>query len=261
MEPKCNAPLVGRPRSGLSVIMIACCLACTSPSVLAGPPFVTDDPEPVNYHYSEFYIGAQQTKSTGGRSGTLPHIEYNYGAAPDVQLHMTIPYAFNNPASGTTERGIGDTEFGVKYRFIQETENSPMVGAFPILLTHTGNSNKGLGAGSAQLFLPLWIQKKWGAWQSYGGGGYWVSHTTDIKNHWFAGWQVQKEISEHISLGGEIFHNTEQVTGQESSTGFNIGGDYNFDGHNHLLFSAGKGLRNATLTNQSSTYLAYQRKW
>jgi len=63
------------------------------------------------------------------------------------------------------------------------------------------------------------------------------------------------------SLGGEIFHNTEQATGQGSSAGFNIGGGYNFDEHNHLLFSAGKGLRNATLTNQSSTYLAYQRTW
>ena len=150
MEPKSNASLVGRRRGGLSVIMISCCLTCTSPSILASPPFVTDDPEPVDYHRSEFYIGAQQTKSTGGRNGTFPHIEYNYGAAPDVQLHMTIPYAFNNPTSGTTERGIGDTEFGIKYRFIQETENSPMVGTFPILLTHTGNSNKGLVADSVR---------------------------------------------------------------------------------------------------------------
>lgn len=245
----------------MSAIMVACCLACVPLPALAGPPFMTDDPEPVEYQHSEFYIASQQTKTTDGRSGTLPHLEYNYGVAPDLHLHIIVPYTFNSPTGGATERGIGDTELGVKYRFIPETGNSPMVGIFPILLTHTGNYDKGLGAGGTQLFLPIWIQKKWGEWQSYGGGGYWISHAPDIKNHWFTGWQVQKEISEHVTLGGEIFHSTEQVAGQGASTGFNLGGYYNFDEHNHLLFSAGKGLKNANLTNQLSTYLAYQWVW
>jgi hypothetical protein len=46
--------------------------------------------------------------------------------------------------------------------------------------------------------------------------------------------------------------------GQGSSTGFNVGGFYNFDEHNHLLFSAGKGVRNAVQTNQVSSYVGYQ---
>ena len=48
--------------------------------------------------------------------------------------------------------------------------------------------------------------------------------TTLSKNHWFFGWQLQREISEHVTLGGEIFHSTEQVTDQGYSTGFNLGG-------------------------------------
>lgn len=261
MAAKGNVPLTSKRGRNLSIIMVACCLVYAPLPALAGPPFMTDDPEPVEYRHSEFYIASQQTKSAGGRSGTLPHIEYNYGAAPDVHLHIIVPYAFNSPAGGATESGIGDTELGIKYRFAQETENSPMAGIFPILLTHTGDYNKGLGAGGTQLFLPVWLQKKWGEWQSYGGGGYWISHTPDIRNHWFAGWQVQKEISEQVMLGGEIFHSTEQAAGQGSSSGFNLGGCYNFDEHDHLMFSAGRGLQNANLTNQLSTYLAYLRTW
>jgi hypothetical protein len=35
-------------------------------------------------------------------------------------------------------------------------------------------------------------------------------------------------------------------------------GYYNLDEHNHVLFSAGKGLQNAAQTNRVSTYVGYQ---
>lgn len=245
--------------TGCSLLVVL--LLTASALALAGPPFLTDDPETVEYRHHELYIGTQQTKTADGRAGTLPHVEYNYGAAPDLQLHVIVPYAFDNPASGPSQKGLGDVEFGIKYRFMQETENQPMVGVFPIVVTHTGNAGKGLGNGANQVFLPLWLQKKWGEWQSYGGGGYWINHAEGARNHWFFGWQVQREISEHLTLGGELFHNTEQAVGEGTSTGFNLGGSYNLDEHNHVLFSAGKGLTNANATNRFSSYLAYQRTW
>ncbi len=239
----------------------ACEILVASDSALAGPPFLTDDPEPVEYQHHEFYIASQQQNTREGGSGTLPHFEFNYGAAPDLQLHIIVPFAFNNPEGGTRQAGLGDVELGVKYRFMHETENQPMVGVFPLVLTDTGDASKGLGSGGAQVFLPVWLQKRWGEWQSYGGGGYWISHGANMRNHWFAGWQLQKDISERLTLGGEVYHSTEQVTGDGSSTGFNFGGYYNFDGHNHLLFSAGCGLANASRTNKLSSYVGYQLTW
>ena len=242
-------------------LFVACALLTSSGLALAGPPFVTDDPETVEYQHHEFYISSQQVKTQDGRSGTLPHVEYNYGAGPNLQLHVIVPFAFNNPVDGARERGLGDVELGAKYRFMQETESGPMVGIFPIVVTHTGDADKGLGNGGTQAFLPVWVQKKWGSWQTYGGGGYWVNRAANTKNHWFAGWQLQKELSDTLTLGGEIFHSTEQVAGQGSSTGFNLGGTYNFDEHNHLLFSAGRGLTNADVTNKFSSYVGYQLTW
>lgn len=248
-------------RTGFFAKAIAFGLAYFSLPVLAGPPFITDDPEPAEYKHHEFYIATQQVKTADGKVGTFPHLEYNYGVAPDVHLHIIVPYAFNSPEGGPRQRGYGDTELGVKYRFVQETETRPMVGTFPIVLLPTGDENRGLGNGHSQLFLPLWVQKRWGKWQSYGGGGYWIDNAPGAKNHWFYGWQLQKDISEHLTLGGEIFHSTEQLAGEGSSTGFNLGGYYNFDEHNHLLFSAGKGLTNANATNRFSSYVAYQWTW
>lgn len=111
---------------------------------LAGPPFMTDDPEPVEYQHHELYISSQQVKTQDGKSGTIPHLEYNYGVAPDLQLHIIVPYAFNSPVNGQRESGPGDVELGAKYRFMQETDNRPMVGIFPLVETHTGDANKGL---------------------------------------------------------------------------------------------------------------------
>lgn len=236
-------------------------LVFTAGPAMAGPPFMTDDPEPVEYQHNEFYIASQQTRTANGTTGTLPHIEYNYGAAPDLQLHIIAPYAFNSMGNGPRQSGLGDFELGVKYRLLQETDDSPMVGIFPIVLARTGDSEKGLGNGGAQFFLPVWLQKRWGTWQTYGGGGYWINRTPGMKDHWFFGWQLQKDIFEHLTLGGEVFHSTEKAPGEGASNGFNLGGSYNFDEHNHLLFSAGKGLTNVSMTNQFSSYVAYQLTW
>lgn len=109
----------------------ACAMVIAVPA-MTGPPFQTDDPEPVDLHHYEFYVASQQTLTADGRSGTLPHFEFNYGALPNLQLHIMAPYAFSSPSGGPTQHGYGDTELGLKYRFVQETDNVPMVGIFPM---------------------------------------------------------------------------------------------------------------------------------
>ena len=49
-----------------------------------GPPFLTDDPEPVDYQNWEFYIASMHTQTADGWSGTAPHIEINYGVITNV---------------------------------------------------------------------------------------------------------------------------------------------------------------------------------
>jgi hypothetical protein len=137
----------------------------------AGPPFVTDDPEPVEHKHWEIYLASQLAHDSSGWSGTSPHVEINYGAIPNLQLHLIAPVAFNAPAAGSRQFGYGDTELGIKYRFLQETARLPMAGVFPLVELPTGDAARGLGAGHPQVFLPLWLQKSSGPWTTYGGGG------------------------------------------------------------------------------------------
>lgn len=229
--------------------------------VYAGPPFKTDDAEPVDYGHYEMFIAAEQAKTADGTAGSRPLIEVNYGAAPDLQLSVSVPFDFDSPSHGSSQYGMGDVELSAKYRLIQETETRPMISIFPRVVLQTGDADKNLGNGATQYFLPVWLEKKWGDWQSYGGGGYWINRAPDTKNQWFFGWELQRRISEQWTLGGEIFHSTEEVSGEGSSTGFSVGVIYDFDDHNHLLFAAGRGLTNVDATNQCSSYVAYQLTW
>jgi hypothetical protein len=235
-------------RLGLAVLLL-------SGPVHAGPPFVTDDPEPVDFHHWEVYIASLVARDRNGIAGTGPHVEVNYGAMPDLQIHVIAPFAFNHPGHEGTQYGYGDTELGVKYRFLHETKSRPQVGMFPLLEIPTGSSARGLGSGHLQAFIPIWLQKRWGPWQSYGGGGFWHNPGAGNRDYWLAGWQIQRDLSKALTLGVEIYHTTPSVVGGSSNTNFNFGGFYNFDESHHLLFSAGRGIQGSV---RFLGYLAFQ---
>jgi hypothetical protein len=223
----------------------------------AGPPFLTDDPEPVAFHHGELYFASSYQLAKDGSSATAPQIEANYGAAPNLQLHLIAPLALNAPHDGPTEYGYGDTELGIKYRFIQESDHVPMVGVFPLVELPTGSASRGLGNGRVQVFLPVWLQKSFdeGKWTTYGGGGYWANNAADAKDHWFFGWVLQRKINDQLTVGGEIFHETSDAQGSEARTGFNLGAIIDLSEHHHILFSAG---RDIVGDNRFTSAVAYQ---
>ena len=223
--------------------------------VWAGPPFITDDPEPVEYCHWEIYLASQHTKDKDEWSGTAPHFEVNYGTLPNLQLHLIAPFSYVSPNDGSSHYGFGDMELGVKYRFVEEEGHLPMVATFPLVGLPTGNHNKGLGAGHMRAFLPLWLQKSWGPWTTYGGGGYFINPGSENKNYWYAGAVLQRDLSEKVTLGGELFYTTPRAVGEGSRTGFNVGGLFNFSEEHHLLFSAGRDIHGP---DRFLMYLGYQ---
>ena len=76
---------------------IICAGMATWPAqrALAGPPFVTDDPEPVPYQHFEFYTFSLGTAIRGDTFSEAPAWEYNYGIIPDGQFHIIAPLSFN----------------------------------------------------------------------------------------------------------------------------------------------------------------------
>jgi hypothetical protein len=252
-----GVPVVPRWFIGVRVVFLLFILVI-SPPAIAGPPFKTDDPETVEYKHGEFYVASQYANDKDGVSSTAPHFEVNYGILPNVQLHLLVPFGYDRPRGGPTLYGFQDLEFGVKYRFIQESDYLPMVGTFPIVHLPTGNESRGLGSGETQLFLPLWLQKSWGPWLTYGGGGYWINPGKDNQNYWFFGWVVQREIAKWLSVGVESFYQTPPIRYGEYQTGYTLGAIINFTENHHLLFSGGSDFHGPNLF---SYYIGYQYTW
>jgi hypothetical protein len=238
-----------------TAILLLSAVAVADAFAVIGPPFTTDDPQPVDFMHYEVYIASQYMDGRGGFTGSEPQVEFNYGAAPNLQVHFIAPFAYNDPILGPGQWGYGDTEFGLKYRFIQETKSTPMVGIFPLVEAPTGSVRRGLGNGAAQFFLPVWIQKTFGAWSSYGGGGYWRNPGTGNRDYWFFGLQAQRQVSKALAIGAELFHSTATTVDTTDRTGFNVGVVYDFDEGHHFLFSAGRSIGGEDV---KTAYIAYQ---
>ena len=157
--------------------------------------------------------------------------------------------AFDSPSGGSTQFGYGDTQISFKYRFIQENKEAsrPQVAVFPLVQLPTGDQNCGLGAGD---------------WTTYGGGGYWINQGgVGDKNYWFFCGLLQRKVTDKLSVAGEIFYQTANTIDGDDSTGFNVGAIYDFNEHNHLLFSAGRGFQNTDNTNVFPWYVGFQITW
>ena len=214
----------------------------------AGPPFFTDDPQPVDFKHWEFYISSINTFQPDNWSGTSPHIEVNYGLIPNLQVHVILPLNYNYSPHQVADFGYGNTEFGVKYCFIHETGNMPQIGVFPIIEIPT-IKNPEFSSGKTQISIPVWAQKSWGKLTSYGGFGYCINPGIGNKNWIFAGWEIQYDFSPRLMLGGELYYHSADVTGSKSVTAFNIGGSVNFTPKFHLLYSLGHSLINNNFTS------------
>lgn len=214
----------------------------------AGPPFLTDDPVPVGYRHNEFYIFSTYDGTSGARSVQGPAIEYNRGVFPQVMFHIVVPYASVVPAAGPAEHGIGDTELGIKYRFLTETRDRPQIGIFPMAEVPTGDADRGLGNGRVWYRLPVWVQKSWGPWTTDAGVGYALNHAPGSRSYPFGGWLLQRQLSDKLILGGELFAQGADTVGGRSTTIANFGGYYNVTPGFSLLFSAGHSIQGESHT-------------
>lgn len=217
-------------------LLCAVLLALAPSMALAGPPFLTDDPEPTETGHWEVYAPLIEAEGKGEDFSGAVGIELNYGAAPDLQLTVGLPIDYAHDAAGM-QWGAGDLELSAKYRFYRDEAAGLQIAAFPGLTLPT--ASKGMGADRVTALLPIWIQKDTGPWSVFGGGGYAINPGPGNRDYWTGGIAVTRQLGERLVLGIEGDRQGADRIGGSGSTSLGIGAIYDLEGPLRLLASGG----------------------
>lgn len=216
---------------------------------VAGPPYVTDDPDPTEYRHWEIYTGFQyENDAEGSAWAAIPFAEFNYGLLPNVQVSISSQLE-SNETEDVRRYGYGGTDFGIKTRFVQESDRSPQISFYPSIAL------PGVAGGHIVTFLPVWVQKSAGRWTGFGGGGLYLNRGPGMRDYTFVGGAVENAISPGITIGGELFHQSPATIGGTDSTGANLGFIGQVGEFHAVLFSFGRALHGR---DEFSAYTSYE---
>lgn len=206
----------------------------------AGPPFVTNDPDPPELDQWEINLPWSMERSRDdSASGEWVRVDVNYGYDRYTQLSIEMPMSYKFPAGGGLHFGAGDVLLEYKRRFGLDAK-AGYFGVNPELTLPTGDSTRGLGAGRATLQLPLLYQKQWGDTVAYGDARYKWQAGEQGKSYWFFGLAFEHAVSGRLKLGAEVFATTPQSPNGEHNAGFNVGGKWVMAPGQMLMLSAGR---------------------
>jgi hypothetical protein len=237
-----------------NAVRSAMVLAAFASIANAGPPSQTDDPEPTDFRHYEIYFFAAGTQVRNGDSAAAG-IDFNYGATPDLQLTAVFPLEREHERDVGASTGLGNIELAAKYRFMHQAEDGWDVAVFPRAFLPSGSSS--VGADHFSLLVPVWLQKDFGSWSTFGGGGCVLNHGGgEARNFCVSGWALTRQIQEKLQIGAELVHSTADTRGGHASTGVGAGVRYDLTDHYHLMAYAGPGLQHAAENGEYSWYAA-----
>ena len=230
---------------------LAVSLLCATAPAFAAPPYVTDDPEPTDLRTYEIYVFTDASTGRDGADGAAG-IDFNYGAAPDLQLTAVLPYAWNAPDDGNTQTDLGTVELAAKYRFLHQANGGLDVAFFPRVFLPAGAGT--VGSRHTAALLPIWLGRVGGTWSTFGGGGCVVD--PGARDYCLWGWAATWRARENLQIGAEIYHQTADERGGRASTNVGFGATYDLGEHLHLMASAGPTIENSASTNDANWYVA-----
>jgi hypothetical protein len=231
----------------------AALLIAAPAAAYAGPPYVTDDPQPTDFQHYEVYFYDLGTAASGDFTSQAG-IDFNYGGLPNLQLTAVIPVEFDDPAGGASAQGLGNIQLAAKYRFLHAEDIGWDVSVFPRVFLPSATHS--VGDRDASVLLPFWVERDWGRWSTFGGGGCQLNHGGDATNFCIFGWVLTHKVTDDLELGAEVYYQGADARGAKASTGLGAGLTYDLSEHLHLMGSIGPGLQNAAQMNLYTWYAA-----
>jgi len=226
-----------------NLLCAALLLLCPA-SVLAQQPFYTDDAEvtpagKIHLEVFDEHDWLQRSQSPHLRQNTV-NMRVDYGLGKGFELDLDSPLITILNDSTTSVRramGIGDTNFGVKYKFRAEKGRSPGLSLAAYIETPTGDSQTGLGSGLTDTWIYGIVQKTLApSLVAHLNGGYLFTGNTSTgvvgiskaRGHVATmNASVIRAFTRRLDLGAEVAAAvTRNTTLQRAQLQFMVGGNY-----------------------------------
>ena len=229
------------------LLLILLCFSAST--VWAGPPYLTDDPDPVEYGHLEVIPFYAVDRAADGSEIQGPGADISYGVAPDMHLNLVPVFVHALPVGDAPAYGFGDFRVALKWRLVHETDDRPELAIYPAAVLPTGDAAHGLGTGQVSYQFPVWLEKNWGSgWSSYGGVGWTLNGAPGQRDYFYGGWQLQKQLNDTWSLGGEVFAQGATARGAAGYTALDAGGSFRLGAGASLIFTLGHSVAGASHT-------------
>ncbi len=174
----------------------------------AGPPLVTDDPGTPGDGVWEINLAAEFERRGDDRLAALPMLDVNYGVGERLQLKYELPWVITSESGGERHSGLGNSEVGIKWRFLDGGEDGTSASIYPqVEFNNPGSDSgeRGLAGEGTTWVLPLEVQHtvrgvdcNLEMGRTFGSGD----------DEWFLGWAASREVGERLEIAGELVGRT-----------------------------------------------------
>ncbi len=231
---------------GASSLLLALCVFFLFPRAhgQGGPPFYTNDPGTpghlnweINVAYMPFLYSNQSISHT-------PDLDVNFGIGDRIQLTYENAWLRDQDPSSKTIYGLGQSNFGVKWRFRDGGESGLNISIFPQAFVNNPNDavRRGITPASQAFLLPVEFSRKFGPVGVNLEGGYqFVHHGPD---GWITGLVVGHDFTAKLEGDMEFYaQGTFHPSASQPTVG--LGARYKIHRPVILLFMAGRSLEAA----------------
>lgn len=210
-------------------------------NVFAGPPLITDDPDTPGPNNWE--INAAVTSQHAGHEWQLqtPLMDNNYGVGTNIELTYEVSWNEVVPENSSAMSGLGDSLFGVKWRFLDQDKAWLDVSAYPQVQFNNSISSarRGIVNEGTSVFIPFEIGHRAGPLDIYAEPGYTWNQRSAAQG--FLGIAAEYDLTDNFTIMGELHYDF--VNGfEQNELLFNLGFQQTLTKHINLLGSAGRAI-------------------
>jgi hypothetical protein len=220
-----------------------------------GSPMLTDDPgTPGDGHWEINVALITEHARDGARQSNFPLLDLDYGVGERVQLKYEVPWLVASEPGQPSRAGLGNSEFGVKWRFFDDATSGLAISTYPQIEFNNPTSSKrrGLVDGGTTLVLPFEFQGKLGplGWNAELGR----SFPAHGEGEWLYGLVLGREVNPRLELAVEL-HGAGRFSREDDELITNVGARLKLSGHQTLLISVGRSVNQAH--GEELTFVGY----